>query len=290
MLKFFWCSKSDQARQSTTKLPNFFHIAQVSLHNSHQRVSVVTEICYHSNHGTTSLRSYLIQTTHPALRASCLTTSTSTTDNVLASSPKGGTDHSRIIQWVKRNSEICHRPSRILYGLEETARVNEKKETVRYEERKRDFQDVVRLHIPTTKRNQYDTCTLKDLIYPSSSQCDKKPKVQKTSSSALLLRSASISCHIAITNRIAKGRFFFSANTRPKPQKPTNRLSTVRKCPSLSLSLSQTDTTNGVSNLSANLNHQYPDYYYLTSKNFRPREIIRKISSNRRDLGSYTLP
>lgn len=154
-------TKPDRAQQSCQTS----FISHKWVCNSHQRVSVVTELCYHSNHGTTILRSYLIQTTHPALRASWLTTSTSTTDNVLASPPKGGTDNSRSIQWVKRHSEIRHRPSRRLYGLEETARVNEKKETVRYEERKR---DVARLHIPTTKRNQYDTCTLKNLMYPWS--------------------------------------------------------------------------------------------------------------------------
>lgn len=79
-------TKPDRAQQSCQT----YFISYKWVCNSHHRVSVVTELCYHSNHGTTSLQSYPIQTTHPALRASWLTTSTSITDNVLASSPGGG--------------------------------------------------------------------------------------------------------------------------------------------------------------------------------------------------------
>lgn len=143
--------------------------------------------------------------------------------------------------------------------MEETARVNEKKETVRYEERKRDVAGRCKAtHTPTTKRNQYDTCTLKNLMYPWSSQCDKKLFKR------LLLQPYSFDPQVSVATSqqktaSQKDGFFFSANIRPKPRKQTNRLSTIRKCPpppSLS-SLRQILPTAFLTCCQANLNRQY---------------------------------
>lgn len=164
VLKFFFdirtMTKLDRAQRSC--------LSHKWVCNSHHRVSVVTELCYHSNHGTTSLRSYPIQTTHPALRASWLTTSTSTTDNVLASSPKGGptvqgssSESKETQRYSTVHPEDCTDWKRLL-GLTRKRRLYDTKSV------NGNFQDVARLHIPATKRNQYDTCTLKNLICPWS--------------------------------------------------------------------------------------------------------------------------